>query len=359
MVDEGKLSEVLCELRADDDHRSPMQGIADRLVKCIVEVLPGTSAGITLIVPETRPAYIAASDELALRYEHIQARSRMDRFTGPRAGEAVSVADLHDDGRFSDGSPRRPGVRAGGGVHVSAAPRHRSTRCDESVSRHRGALDPHDLTVAQTLADVTAAYLVMAAPATTHARLPRASADRPARPAHRVAEPPVAGGPDRECSAARPLERDVRGDPVRRPRSVQAGQRRLRARGGRRVVGCHCSPPVDVDPAERHPGASPATSSCSSARTSTAPTTSTSSRIASPTPSRDPFESGGYEIMITASVGVAYAGPGKTNLDPPGRRGRQGHVRGKAARNGVDSHFDPARTAPSLSERDVARCAVR
>ena len=52
MVDEGKLSQVLCEFARTMITESPMQGIADRLVKCIVEVLPATSAGVTLIVPE-------------------------------------------------------------------------------------------------------------------------------------------------------------------------------------------------------------------------------------------------------------------------------------------------------------------
>ena len=53
MVDEGKLSQVLCDLARTMITESPMQGIADRLVECIVDVLPVTSAGVTLIVPET------------------------------------------------------------------------------------------------------------------------------------------------------------------------------------------------------------------------------------------------------------------------------------------------------------------
>ena len=72
MVDEGKLSQVLCDFARTMITDSPMQGIADRLVRCIVQVLPATSAGITLIVPDTSTRHIAASDESAFRYEQIQ-----------------------------------------------------------------------------------------------------------------------------------------------------------------------------------------------------------------------------------------------------------------------------------------------
>ena len=72
MVDEGKLAQVLSDLARTMITDSPMQGIADRLAKCIVDVLPVTSAGVTLIVPETGSRYIAASDATALRYEQLQ-----------------------------------------------------------------------------------------------------------------------------------------------------------------------------------------------------------------------------------------------------------------------------------------------
>jgi hypothetical protein len=65
------------------------------LVKTIVEILPITSAGVTLISPGREPHYVAASDASAMRYEELQ--SQLDE--GPclaayRTGEAVSVPDL-------------------------------------------------------------------------------------------------------------------------------------------------------------------------------------------------------------------------------------------------------------------------
>ena len=44
----------------------PLQGILDRLVERIPDVLPITGAGITLISPGLAPQYIAASNEDAL-----------------------------------------------------------------------------------------------------------------------------------------------------------------------------------------------------------------------------------------------------------------------------------------------------
>ena len=50
----------------------PIQSILDHLVERIVDVLPITSAGVTLISPGRDPHFIAASDRDALRYEKLQ-----------------------------------------------------------------------------------------------------------------------------------------------------------------------------------------------------------------------------------------------------------------------------------------------
>ena len=50
----------------------PIQRILDRLVERIVEILPITGAGVTLITPGADPRYVAASDESALLYEQLQ-----------------------------------------------------------------------------------------------------------------------------------------------------------------------------------------------------------------------------------------------------------------------------------------------
>jgi hypothetical protein len=50
----------------------PIQKILDHLVLRIVDIMPVTSAGVTLITPALQPRYVAASNDSALRYEKLQ-----------------------------------------------------------------------------------------------------------------------------------------------------------------------------------------------------------------------------------------------------------------------------------------------
>ena len=50
----------------------PIQGILDHLVKRIVDILPITAAGVTLIAPGLGAAVCRRSDASALRYEKLQ-----------------------------------------------------------------------------------------------------------------------------------------------------------------------------------------------------------------------------------------------------------------------------------------------
>ena len=59
-----------------------LQAILDHLVQQIVEVLPITGAGVTLIDPELAPRYVAASDSSAMHFEALQTQ----------LGEGPSVA---------------------------------------------------------------------------------------------------------------------------------------------------------------------------------------------------------------------------------------------------------------------------
>ncbi|MCU1500704.1 MAG: diguanylate cyclase [Ilumatobacteraceae bacterium] len=163
MVDEGKLSEVLSAFARTMITDCPMRVIADQLVKCVVEVLPVTSAGVTLNVPMTSAREIVASDESALRFEQLQYETE----DGPcnlanATGDAISVGDLQADRRF----PQFAAAAAVDGLAaVFAFPlRHDCDRLG-AMTLYRdatGVLDPQDMAIAQTLADVTAAYLVMA-----------------------------------------------------------------------------------------------------------------------------------------------------------------------------------------------------
>ena len=141
----------------------PIQGILDHLVTRIVEILPITSAGVTLITPGTAPHYIAASDDAALRYEQLQTLVGQGPCVAAfETGEAVSVADLSSDTRFPLFAPAA--VAAGLAAVFTFPLRHSDGRLG-ALDLYRdspGALDEGDMAAAQTLADVAAAYLLNA-----------------------------------------------------------------------------------------------------------------------------------------------------------------------------------------------------
>jgi diguanylate cyclase (GGDEF)-like protein len=163
MPKDRELAVVLSEFALTMVTDFPIQGILERLVGRIVEILPITGAGVTLISPITDPRYVAASDEAALRYEQLQS----ELGEGPclmayRTGEAVAVADLKADYRFQVFGPRA--VDAGLAA-VFTFPLRQGDRRLGALDLYRqttGPLDDDDMATAQTLADVTAAYLVNA-----------------------------------------------------------------------------------------------------------------------------------------------------------------------------------------------------
>jgi diguanylate cyclase (GGDEF)-like protein len=340
MVDEGKLAQVLCSLARTMITESPMQGIADQLVKCIVEVLPVTSAGVTLIVPETGSRYTAATDESALRYGQLQNDIQDGPFHVAHAtGEAVRVADLHDDSRFSQFAAATVPT---GLAAVFTFPLRYDTDRLGAMDLYRdstGPLDRHDITIAQTLADVTAAYLVMARA--------RDDARADAESFRQIAlHDPLTGLPNRqllvdriEIAAQRARRRDTSaailfvdldqfkrvndayghevGDDVlvaiaRRLSSVTRPSDTLaRISGDEFVFLCEdLNSTEDVDVI--------------------------TNRIADSL--SIPFVSNAYDITITASVGVAYAGPGTTISTHLVGEADKAMYEVKRARNGADSH---------------------
>ncbi len=95
---ERQLSDVLSEFARTMLTDFPIQGILDELVRKIVEIMPITGAGVTLISASTNPRYIAASDHSALRFERLQNKLG----EGPcvaafQTGEAVTIADLREE----------------------------------------------------------------------------------------------------------------------------------------------------------------------------------------------------------------------------------------------------------------------
>jgi diguanylate cyclase (GGDEF)-like protein len=163
MVHEDKLSAVLAEFARTMATDFPIQRILDHLVERIVEILPITAAGVTLIGPDKAPRYVAASDDTALRFEQLQTElGRGPCIRAYETGEAVSVPDLQADHSFG---PFTQAALSAGLAAVFTFPLRRGDGQLGALDLYRdtpGVLDPDDLSAAQTLADVATAYLLNA-----------------------------------------------------------------------------------------------------------------------------------------------------------------------------------------------------
>jgi diguanylate cyclase (GGDEF)-like protein len=162
-VPEEKLSEVLREFARTMVTDFPIQSILDHLVKRIVDMMPITAAGVTLISPGLDPRYIAASNDEALRFEKLQT----EMGEGPcleayHTSEAILVPDLNLEGRFPEFSPR---ALQAGLTAVFTFPMHHDHLMLGALDLYRdtaGPLSTEWMEAAQTLADVAAAYLINA-----------------------------------------------------------------------------------------------------------------------------------------------------------------------------------------------------
>ncbi|HWW54609.1 MAG TPA: EAL domain-containing protein, partial [Acidimicrobiales bacterium] len=160
---ERRLSDVLSEFARTLVTDFPIQAILDHLVVRIVDVLPVSAAGVTLISPGADPHYIAASDESAMRFEQLQT----ELGEGPclvayERGEAVVVPDLRADDRFPKFTSR---AMAEGLAAVFTFPLRHDDHQLGALDLYRtspGPMNAGAMTAAQTLADVAAAYLLNA-----------------------------------------------------------------------------------------------------------------------------------------------------------------------------------------------------
>ncbi|MFD3444357.1 putative bifunctional diguanylate cyclase/phosphodiesterase [Microbacteriaceae bacterium 4G12] len=158
-----KLAEVLTEFASTMLTNFPINAILDKLVERIVDVLPVTAAGVTLMTDSTNPHYIAASNSAALQLEQLQSSLG----GGPCvlayvSGEAVVSPDISTDSRFEEFAAKSAEV---GMAAVFAFPLRHNAGNLGALDLFRdvaGPLDPWAMSAAQTLADVTSAYLVNA-----------------------------------------------------------------------------------------------------------------------------------------------------------------------------------------------------
>ena len=163
MASESQLSEVLSEFARTMVTDFPIQAILDHLVERIVEIMPVTAAGVTLISPGVEPRYIAASNGDALRFEKLQTELE----DGPcleayRTGGAIVVPDLSCEERFPLFIAR---ASEAGLAAVFTFPLRLGNRRIGALDLYRdrrGKLSATSMKAAQTLADVTTAYIVNA-----------------------------------------------------------------------------------------------------------------------------------------------------------------------------------------------------
>jgi signal transduction histidine kinase len=163
VIVEDRLSDVLGEFARTLVTDFPIQGILDHLVGRIVDILPIGAAGVTLISATTHPRFIAGSDESAMRYEHLQtALEEGPCVAAYETDQPISMPNLVEDERF----PRfSEAAVAEGLMAVFTFPLRQGDRCLGALDLYRttpGALDDKDMAAAQTLADVTTAYLLNA-----------------------------------------------------------------------------------------------------------------------------------------------------------------------------------------------------
>ncbi len=164
MSREQTLADMLSEFARTLGTDFPLLGILDHLIDRIVDVLPVTAAGVTLLESGSGPHLIAASSPQALRFEQLQTSTGEGPcVTAYETGTAVAVPDLGiGDSRFPDFCTE---AAEAGLAAVFTFPLRHSHGHLGALDLYRdvpGELTPWDTAAAQTLADVTAAYLLHA-----------------------------------------------------------------------------------------------------------------------------------------------------------------------------------------------------
>lgn len=160
---EDRLAVVLREFARTLTTDFPIQGIVDHLVGRVVEVLPVTGAGVTLISHDLSPKYVSASSDAALVLEELQSKFRDGPcFLAYQSGQSVAVPDLSVDNRFPVFGPA---AQADGLAAAFTFPLRHGDGCIGALNLYRetiGPLNVHEMITAETMADVVAACLINA-----------------------------------------------------------------------------------------------------------------------------------------------------------------------------------------------------
>ncbi len=310
---EEKLAQVLAEFARILGTDFSIGTILDRLVTRVVDVLPVTAAGVMVMGDDDELHFLAASNATIRAIEVLQ--NTYDE--GPcleayRSGSSVAVPDLSDDQRFPRFSPRALGA---GLAAVFTFPMRLDGRRFGALDLYRdsvGALDAGDMAAAQVLADVAAAYIV-------NAQARNAAADSVERLRHASLHDPLTGLVNRTLFAEL-LEVAV--SRARRSHLVAAvlfvDLDRFKTVNDR--YGHHVGDQVLVTVAERlcrvlRPGDDLARLSgdefvilCQDLK-DPAQAELVAHRVA--TALAEPIELAGRRVQLTASVGIAFSGPGQ------------------------------------------------
>jgi len=161
--EEWRLADVLSEFTRTMPPDWSIQAILDHLVERIIEILPISSAGATLLPRTSDHRYVAASNASALGYEHLQ--RNLDEGPGVLAatsGEAVAAPDIGADERFPTFGPQA--VSSGLAAVFTFPLRHADRRLG-ALDLYRDAAGPltqRAMNAAQTVADMATAHLITA-----------------------------------------------------------------------------------------------------------------------------------------------------------------------------------------------------
>jgi diguanylate cyclase (GGDEF)-like protein len=159
-VNETSLADLLAEFAHTLVGGFQIQEILDHLVARIVDVLPVTGAGVMVMGPAGELHFVAASNDTILEIESLQNElGEGPCLTAYRTGAAVAVPDLSEDTTFPRFSAR---AQESALAAVFTFPMSIDGTRFGALDLYRdepGALSAPDMRSAQVLADVAAAYI--------------------------------------------------------------------------------------------------------------------------------------------------------------------------------------------------------